>query len=294
MRPLRLQRDLPVAGAGAVLSGGGGDGTAVPPDALEAAIAIARGAGAILAEGFGRPGRLERKGAIDLVTDHDRASEEFILGEIRRRFPGHAVLAEESGGAAANPAAPAPFRWIVDPLDGTTNFAHGLPFFCVSIALEVDGRRALGVLHDPLRDECFAARRGLGATLNGVPIRVSAERSLDDALGCTGFPYDVREKPEETLRFFAPLLPRMRGVRRLGSAALDLAYVACGRLDLFWEVKLHAWDVAAGILVVEEAGGRVTDFAGAPVAPEPIEIAATNGALHAPLLSALADIPRLR
>ncbi|MEO6462250.1 MAG: inositol monophosphatase family protein [Candidatus Eisenbacteria bacterium] len=265
------------------------------PDAwLAAAIAIARGASAILKDGFGGPSRIEMKGAIDLVTEHDRASEAYILGEIARRFPGHAVLAEESGGSAADPAAPPPYRWIADPLDGTTNFAHGLPFFCVSLALEADGERALGVLYDPLRDECFAARKGGGATLNGVPIRVSTATSLASALGCTGFPYDVMEKPEETLRFFAPLLPTMRGVRRLGSAALDLGYVACGRLDLFWEVKLHPWDVAAGILIVEEAGGRVTDFVGTPVAPEPIEIAATNGALHEPFLAELRKIERLR
>ena len=271
---------------------------AVPAAWLDQAVAIARGAGAILADGFERPGSdtgVELKGAIDLVTESDRASERYILGEIARRFPGHAVLAEESGGAgAARPGqAPPPWRWIVDPLDGTTNFAHGLPFFCVSIALEVDGERALGVLHDPLRDETFAAVRGAGATLNGVPIRVSEAKALDRALGCTGFPYDVMEKPEETIRFFAPLLPLLRGVRRLGSAALDLGYVACGRLDLFWEVKLHAWDVAAGILIVEEAGGRVTDFAGGPVAADPVEIAATNGALHPALLAALAPIPRL-
>lgn len=246
---------------------------------------IARGAGAILAEGFGRAAAIEMKGAIDLVTEFDRASEAHVLAELGRRFPGHAVLAEESGGAAARGA---PFRWIVDPLDGTTNFAHGLPFFCVSIGLEVDGERALGVIHDPLRDECFAARRGGGATLNGAPIRVTGADALSRALAATGFPYDVHERPEETLRWFAPLLPRLRGVRRLGSAALDLAYVAGGRLDLFWEAKLHAWDVAAGILLVEEAGGRVTDFAGAPVAPDPASIAASNGRLHDELLAALA------
>lgn len=267
---------------------------AVPDAWLAEAIAIARGAGAILKDGFGGPSRIEMKGAIDLVTEHDQASEAYILREIARRFPGHAVLAEESGGRAATPEAPPPFRWIADPLDGTTNFAHGLPFFCVSLALEAAGQRVLGVLYDPLRDECFAARKGGGATLNGVPTRVSAAASLASALGCTGFPYDVMERPEETLRFFAPLLPTMRGVRRLGSAALDLGYVACGRLDLFWEVKLHPWDVAAGILIVEEAGGRVTDFAGGPVAPDPVEIAATNGTLHDELLARLRQIPRLR
>jgi myo-inositol-1(or 4)-monophosphatase len=221
------------------------------------------------------------------VTEYDRASEACVLGALARRFPDHAVLAEESGSHAGVVGGPA-YRWIVDPLDGTTNFAHGLPFFCVSIALEVEGRRALGVLYDPMRDECFAARAGAGATLNGAPIAVSSAATLDHALGGTGFPYDVMDQPEETLRWFTPMLPRLRGVRRLGSAALDLAYVACGRLDLFWEVKLHAWDVAAGILIVEEAGGCVTDFTGGPVAPEPSEIAASNGRLHPALLAALA------
>ena len=291
MRPLRLQRDLPVARAGLVLSAA--EAGAIPAAWLDTAIAIARGAGTILKDGFGGPTRVELKGAIDLVTEHDQASEAYVLAELGRRFPGHAVLAEESGGTDANPQAPPPYRWLVDPLDGTTNFAHGLPFFCVSLALEVSGERALGVLHDPLRDECFAARKGHGATLNGAPIKVSAASSLASALGCTGFPYDVMEKPEETLRYFAPLLPRMRGVRRLGSAALDLGYVACGRLDLFWEVKLHPWDVAAGILIVEEAGGRVTDFAGGPVAPNPIEIVATNGRLHAEMIAELTAIERL-
>ncbi len=196
------------------------------------------------------------------------------------------MLAEESGSLAG---ADAEFRWVVDPLDGTTNFAHGLPIFCVSIALEARGRRALGVIYDPMRDECFAARAGAGATLNGAPIAVSAAQTLESALGGTGFPYDVMDAPEETLRWFAPLLPRLRGVRRLGSAALDLAYVACGRLDLFWEAKLHAWDVAAGILIVEEAGGRVTDFAGGSVGIDPVQTAASNGHVHEALLAVLAD-----
>ncbi len=249
-------------------------------------MAIARDAGALLRDGFGRGGAIELKGAIDLVTAYDRASEALILEALRRRFPGHAVLAEESGSTAGDAS---PYRWVVDPLDGTTNFAHGLPFFCVSIGLEAHGRRALGVLYDPMRDECFAARAGGGATLNGTPITVSPALTLDRALGGTGFPYDVMDHPAETLRWFAPLLPRLRGVRRLGSAALDLAYVACGRLDLFWEAKLHAWDVAAGILIVEEAGGRVTDFAGGAVGVDPVQTAASNGHVHDALLAVLAE-----
>jgi myo-inositol-1(or 4)-monophosphatase len=281
VRLVRLQRDLPGARAGLVLSA-----PAAPAAWLDAAVEVARGAGAILAAGYGRATRVELKGAIDLVTEFDRASEAHVVAELGRRFPGHAIHAEESGEAAGT--AGAACRWVVDPLDGTTNFAHGLPFFCVSLGLEIEGVRVLGVVHDPLRDECFAARRGGGgALLNGAPIRVSGATALERALGGTGFPYDVMDRPAETLRWFAPLLPRLRGVRRLGSAALDLAYVACGRLDLFWEAKLHPWDVAAGVVLVEEAGGRVSDFAGAPVPFDPATIAASNGPLHAALLAAL-------
>ncbi|MGH7726064.1 MAG: inositol monophosphatase family protein [Candidatus Eiseniibacteriota bacterium] len=269
----------------------------------EDAIAIARAAGQILREGYGRPGAIDYKGGIDLVTAYDRRSEAFLVGELTRRFPGHAILGEEGGAAgsaaggvrgAAGAASPAPpFRWVLDPLDGTTNFAHNYPFFAVSLALEVDGVRTLGVVYDPLRDECFAARRGHGATLNGIPIRVTAESRFERALAATGFAYDVHEKPEETLRFFAPFLSRVQGIRRDGSAALNLAYLACGRFDLFWEVKLHPWDIAAAVLIVEEAGGRVTDFAGGPVPWDGFEVAGSNGALHAELIGILQKIPRL-
>jgi myo-inositol-1(or 4)-monophosphatase len=209
------------------------------------------------------PGAIDYKGGIDLVTEFDRRSERFVKDELARRFPGHGWLGEETGGASAGEE----FRWVVDPLDGTTNFAHAYPFFCVSIALEQAGERVLGVVYDPLRDECFSAVKGEGAALNGVPIRVSRVDTLARALAATGFAYDVHEKPEETLRFFGPLLSKVQGIRRDGSAALNLAYLACGRFDVFWEVKLHAWDVAAGALLVEESGGTITDFAGGPMPP---------------------------
>ena len=262
----------------------------VPREWLDDAIGIARAAGRILREGYGRPVAVDYKGGIDLVTEFDRRSERFIKDELARRFPGHGWLGEETGGAAAD----GQYRWVVDPLDGTTNFAHAYPFFCVSIALEVEGTRALGVVHDPLRDECFAARKGSGAFLNGAPIAVSRVDALARALAATGFAYDVHEKPEETLRFFGPLLSKVQGIRRDGSAALNLAYLACGRFDVFWEVKLHAWDVAAGALLVEEAGGRVTDFAGGAMPADGFEVAGSNGKLHADLLGVLAEISRLQ
>jgi myo-inositol-1(or 4)-monophosphatase len=260
----------------------------VPVAWLETASAIARDAGALLRAAFARPIEVSYKGDIDLVTDADRRSERAIVEAIGRAFPGHAVLAEEGGGGGD-----AEWRWVIDPLDGTTNFAHRYPFFCVSIALEHRGERVIGVVYDPLRDECFAARRGAGAVLNGAPIAVSRETRLERALAATGFPYDVHERPEETLRFFAPFLSRVQGVRRDGSAALNLAYLACGRFDLFWETKLHPWDVAAAALLVEEAGGRVTDFVGGPMPQDGFEVAASNGHLHEALLGVLAPIPRL-
>ncbi len=254
------------------------------PRALEAAAAeMARAAGAILRDGYGRAHRPERKGAIDLVTEYDRRSERLLLAEIARRFPGHAVLAEESGAHAA-PAGGAPaagaVRWIVDPLDGTTNFSHNYPFFGVSIAAEVDGRLAAGVVYDPVRDELFAAAAGHGATLNGAPIAVSAIARVEDALIVTGFPYDVREHPERSVPLFQAFLVRAQGVRRDGSAALNLCYLACGRFDGFWEGHLSPWDMAAGSLVVREAGGLVTAYDGGPFRLEGREILATNGRIH--------------
>jgi myo-inositol-1(or 4)-monophosphatase len=260
---------------------------------------LARGAGAVLMRYFGSAFEIGYKGAQDLVTPADRDSEAFLVGELHRRFPDHAVLAEEGGGRAQA----ARYRWLVDPLDGTTNFAHGYPFFTVSVGLEEAlpghegkaGRRGpmvAAAVYDPTRDECFTAAAAGGALLNGRPIRVSEVDRLERSLLVTGFPYDLRERPEESLRYFAALLPIAQAVRRDGSAALNLCYLACGRFDAFWEIKLHAWDTAAASLVVEEAGGRVTDFADGPFDPFGIECAGSNGRVHPELLAVLGRFPR--
>ena len=259
-----------------------------PPHALlGAAVEFARAAGALLREGYGSAHRPERKGRIDLVTDYDRRSERLLLEAIARRFPGHAVLAEESGSSAAGAGA-APVRWLVDPLDGTTNFAHNYPFFCVSVAAEVDGTLAAGAVYDPVRDEVFAAASGEGATLNGEPIRVSDIERVENALLVTGFPYDVREHPERSLPLFEAFLMRAQGIRRDGSAALNLCYLAAGRFDGFWEGHLSPWDMAAGVLIVREAGGRVTDYVGGPFQLDRRQILGSNGRLHEEMLGILA------
>jgi len=249
--------------------------SADPRGSRDAAIEIARGAGAILLEGYGRIHAPERKGRIDLVTDYDRRSEAYVLGEIECRFPGHSVLAEESGAHAGSG-----IRWIVDPLDGTTNFAHNYPFFGVSIAIEAEGVLAAGAVFDPVRDEMFAAARGDGATRNGSPISVSAIARVEDALIVTGFPYDVREHPERSIPLFQAFLTRAQGIRRDGSAALNMAYLACGRFDGFWEGHLSPWDMAAGALLVREAGGVVTRYDGGVFVLDGREVLASNGRIQ--------------
>jgi myo-inositol-1(or 4)-monophosphatase len=256
-----------------------------PARLRDAAVAFAREAGAIVRSGHGAAHAPERKGAIDLVTEYDRRSEALLLRRIADHFPGHDVLAEESGAAAPRGAR---VRWLLDPLDGTTNFAHNYPFFCVSVGVEVDGALAAGAVYDPVRDEMFAAAAGHGATLDGAPIRVSAVARLEDALLVTGFPYDVRRDPAPHLGLFEAFLVRAQGVRRDGSAALNLCYLAMGRFDGFWESHLSPWDVAAGALIVREAGGAVTDFDGGPFRLEGRRILATNGALHDPMRAVLA------
>jgi len=259
--------------------------TGATPDPLalrDHAVRIARDAGMVLLEGYGRAHAPEHKGRIDLVTAYDRRSEQAVLGEIARLHPDHAVLAEESGAAGASRV-----RWIVDPLDGTTNFTHNYPFFSVSIGVEVDGRLAAGVVFDPVRDELFAAAAGHGATLNQSPIHVSPVTRVEDALLVTGFPYDVRENPDRYLRPFRAFLLRAQGVRRDGSAALNLCYTAMGRFDGFWERGLAPWDAAAGVLIVTEAGGRVTRFDGRPADLAGREFLATNGALHPEMMQVL-------
>jgi myo-inositol-1(or 4)-monophosphatase len=264
------------------------------PRALrDAAVEMARAAGAVLREGYGQAHRPERKGRIDLVTEYDRRSERLLLEAISGRFPDHAVLAEESG-ASAQGAGAAPVRWLVDPLDGTTNFAHNYPFFCVSVAAEADGQLVAGAVYDPVRDELFSAAAGEGATLNGGPIRVSDIERVEDALLVTGFPYDVREHPERSLPLFEAFLMRAQGIRRDGSAALNLCYLAAGRFDGFWEGHLSPWDMAAGVLMVGEAGGRVTDYAGGEFRLERLQILASNGRLHQEMQGILAGARALR
>jgi len=251
----------------------------------DAAVEMARAAGAILLEGYGRIHHPELKRVADLVTDFDRRSEAFILGEIKRRFPDHAVLAEESGEHATRDA---PVRWLVDPLDGTTNFAHNYPFFAVSIGAESGGLLRAGAVYDPVRDEMFAAAAGAGATLNQTPIQTSSIARLENALLVTGFPYDVREDPDRHLRLFRDFLVRSQAIRRDGSAALNFCYRAMGRFDGFWEADLSAWDMAAGALLVGEAGGRVTRYDGAEFLVAGREVLATNGHLHDEMMGVLA------
>jgi len=255
-----------------------------PATLRDAAIAFAREAGAILLEGYGTAHAPERKGEIDLVTDFDRRSEALLLQRIGERFPRHAVLAEESGAHDAAGST----RWLVDPLDGTTNFAHNYPFFCVSIGVERDGELIAGAIYDPVRDEMFAGARGEGATLDGLPIRVSPVAKLENALLVTGFPYTVREHPETIVPLFQAFLVRAQGVRRDGSAALNLAYLACGRFDGFWERHLNAWDMAAGVLIVREAGGVVTNFSGGAFAVDRREIVASNARIQDEMLEIVA------
>ena len=250
--------------------------------AIEAALA----AGRIHLELFRQDPRVEKKGPIDLVTAADVRAEQAFRQLVASRFPSHEVLGEEAGGGAAE-SRRSRWRWIIDPLDGTTNFAHGLALFCVSIALEVDGQTEIGVVYDPMGQELFSAERGGGARLNGAPIRVSARHELVDALLCTGFPYSIREHQRQQVEVFAAFLGRSRAVRRLGSAALDLCYVAAGRFDGFWEEQLHAWDIAAGALIVQEAGGRVTGYADEPIDLFGGRIVASNGPMHRPMLEVI-------
>lgn len=253
--------------------------------AFEFAAATAQEAGALLRAHYRRGVTAEYKGAIDLVTEADRAAEALILDRIRAAYPDHAILAEESG---AHQQA-GPYTWIVDPLDGTTNFAHGFPHFSVTLALQIEDALEIGVTYDPLRDELFAARRGRGAWLNDQRIRVSTTPRLDRALLCTGFPYDRRTNPLNNTQQFVDFLMQAQSVSRVGSAALDLAYVACGRLDGFWEFRLNAWDMAAGLVLVQEAGGHATEPDGAAVHQWTGRIVASNSLFHAEMIDVLAQ-----
>ncbi len=250
----------------------------------------AREAGAILVARLGRALQVSNKGDIDLVTEADLASEKLIIERIKSHYPRHAILAEESGDTAGMLLADgtSEWKWIIDPLDGTTNYAHGYPCFCVSIALERAGKIEVGVIYDPMRDEMFAAERGQGATLNTRRMRVSDVEDLNRAMLCTGFPYNVRERPN-FVRDFEKFTMEAQAVRRDGSAAIDLAYLACGRFDGFWEDGLNAWDVAAGVLLIEEAGGQVTDFVGGPLNIYTPKVLATNGLVHEQMMRVLAS-----
>jgi myo-inositol-1(or 4)-monophosphatase len=237
---------------------------------------IAREAGALLMRHFRQRVKIEYKGDVDLVTVADRETETLITGRIREQWPGHDILGEEG----TNTATGSQFRWYIDPLDGTTNFAHSYPVFCVSMALEQGGELRAGVIYDPTRDELFAAERGRGATLDGAPIRVSAQKTLGESLLATGFPSHKRHK-NPNIHFYHQITLRSHGVRRAGSAALDLVNVASGRFDGFWELNLNPWDVAAGALIVTEAGGRITDLRGGTFDHrKPGETLATNGHIH--------------
>jgi myo-inositol-1(or 4)-monophosphatase len=243
-------------------------------------IAAAQAGAKVLRDLYDRPRDIHLKGRIDLVTDADKASEETVLKTLARLAPGVKVLAEESGEHGRGEA-----RFIVDPLDGTTNYAHGIPIFCCTVAFEENGRVQSGCTVDPLRDEVFHASRGEGAWLGAKKLHVSSAQALEQAVMCTGFPYTHRERLPQMMAAFNRFTELARGTRRLGSAALDLAYVAAGRLDGFWEIGLAPWDVAAGQVLVEEAGGVVTRFDGSPLTLDGREIAASGRSLHAAILA---------
>ncbi|MCX7623557.1 MAG: inositol monophosphatase family protein [Thermomicrobium sp.] len=257
----------------------------------QVAIAAALAAGRLLRQQIGQVREIQYKGAVNLVTEVDLASERLIVETIRAAFPDHAFFTEEG---TARDALDAPALWVIDPLDGTTNYAHGYPMFCVSIAFVRYGRPEVGVVYQPVLDELFVAERGVGAFLNGERIRVSRHRELRSALLATGFPYDL-ERRREALAAFARFTLTSRAIRRDGSAALDLAYVAAGRFDGFWERELSPWDTAAGVLLVEEAGGTVTDYAGRPFRLDQGACVASNGLIHEAMLTTIAgsdEVPR--
>lgn len=249
---------------------------------LATAIEVVRRAGEMQMARFGAADvQIDKKGTIDLVTEVDVAVEHMFRDLIGARYPDHQILAEEMGGSRDVPKGPC---WVFDPIDGTTNYAHGIPIFCSSLALEVDGVPQVGAIYDPTRQELFTAERGGGAYLNGRPLHVSTTDALVDAVLVTGFPYDVHSRVDEIVGLFAAFIGQARAVRRLGSAAIDLCYVAAGRMDAFWETDLKAWDVAAGALIVTEAGGVVTTTGGDPFSSRVGDMLATNGRLHGPMV----------
>ena len=263
----------------------------VDPLLLTTAIEAVVRAGDIQLAHVGHAMRVDKKGTIDLVTEVDIEVERMFRTLIAERYPDHQVLAEEMGGSATVPPGPC---WVFDPIDGTTNYAHGLPIYCTSVALEVNGAAHLAAVFDPNRRELFTAELGGGAFLNGRPLRVSSAETLVDAMLVTGFPYDIHSRVEEIVGLFGAFVGRARAVRRLGSAALDLCYVAAGRLDGFWESDLKPWDIAGGALIVSEAGGCVTNMTGAPFTSRGKHVLATNGALHDAMLHVINEFLRSR
>lgn len=249
---------------------------------LEIATGIARDAGALLLDGFGRTKRIEKKSsALDWVTQYDKMSETLIAGRLREAFPDHDLVGEEG----TNTDGHKPYRWYIDPLDGTTNYAHGFPVFCVTMGLYRGDDPVLGLVYDPLRQECFTAIAGQGAYLDrpqgGRRLQVSRQTELVAALLATGFPYDVQTNPDNNINYLGAFVPRAHGIRRAGSAALDAAYVAAGRLDGYWELRVHSWDLSAAVLIVQEAGGRVTTLEGRPFRLQPqFDVLISNGHLH--------------
>jgi myo-inositol-1(or 4)-monophosphatase len=259
----------------------------IPFDTLiSVATDAARQAGGVLAECMRTGFRIEHKQTINLVTDADHRAEQRIIDIIHDAFPTHCILAEERG-LTKQPSSR--YKWVIDPLDGTTNFAHCFPVYCVSIGLECDGRGIMGVVYDPTRDEIFTAQIGHGSHLNGTRISVSMTDHLDRALLVTGFAYDIRDTPNNNLNHFARFALKVQGLRRTGTAALDLCYVAAGRFDGFWEIKLNPWDMAAGVVILSEAGGKVTDFKGAPHSIYGRELVASNGLIHNAMLNLLRE-----
>ena len=252
-------------------------------DFMETAVNVATEAGRLLKTNLGRLHSIEMKGAIDVVTEMDIRAEELIIKILRGVFPTFGILTEESGERAAS----SEYRWIIDPLDGTTNYAHGYPVFCVSIALEKNGETILGVVYNPMLAELFTAEKGRGACLNNRKIQVSSTTKLNNSLLATGFPYDIRTSSNNNINYFTNFAVRVQAIRRAGSAALDSCYVACGRFDGFWELKLKPWDVAAGGLIVKEAGGILSDFKGGPFSIYSHETVASNGIIHKQMIEVL-------
>jgi myo-inositol-1(or 4)-monophosphatase len=254
------------------------------PPTLSELITLARQAGEILCNSFGQNLRVDHKGLIDLVSEADRFSEQLILGYIRQNYPRDTIVSEESGELAGD----AERVWYIDPLDGTVNYVHGIPIYAVSIAYAEAGGLRMGVVYDPTREECFSAKLGSGAFLNDQPLQPASASDLDHALLVTGFPYDIRTNPNNNLDNYTHFALHSQGVRRLGSAAIDLCYVACGRFDGFWELELKAWDIAAGALIAREAGATVTRTSGAPdILTSPQSILAANPTIHSLMLREL-------